>query len=135
MEGECRKDGVAMKREKATKFKTIKESDPEVFDNTLNEFMSNGYDIVEKRWHNFNDSMAITIEYRIAEFVPENLKEKYELLGGECYCGECPKLQISPDGRVKYHLCTKTGGYKKVNSCACNWYYCFLEGRRPDAED
>lgn len=123
-----------MRKEKTTKFKTIKESDPEVFDNRLNDFMTNGYDIVEKRWHNFEGQMAITIEYRIAEFVPESLKEKYELLGEQCFCGECPKLQINKDGRVKHHLCTKTGEFKKVNSCACNWYYCFLEGRRDNVE-
>ena len=123
-----------MRKEKTTKFKTIKESDPEVFDYRLNDFMSNGYDIVDKRWHNFDGQMAVTIEYRIAEFVPESLKEKYELLGEQCFCGECPKLQISKDGRVKHHLCTKTNNYKKVNSCACNWYYCCLEGRRDNVE-
>ena len=123
-----------MKQAKVTRFITIKEANPDVFDTKVNDFLSKDYEIIEKKWHDQNGELSITFEYYDKVWQAKDLKEQYELMGNPCYCGECTKLELNPDGRVKYHLCTKTGESKRVNSLACNWYYCFLEGRRDDVQ-
>ena len=123
-----------MKQVKQSKMYTIKESDPTIFDERVNEFYSQGYEVVDKKWHDMQGDLCITFEFKEKVWEAESVKEEYELKGEQCYCGECHKLERSKDRRVKHHLCTKTHEMRKDTSCACNWYYCYLEGRRENGE-
>lgn len=66
------------------------------------------------------DPNMVYIEYIIQ--VSETREEEMSLKGEHHYCGECPYLERSKDGRVRKHLCTKHGKLRRDSAPCCDWY-------------
>lgn len=73
-----------------------------------------------------SDPNVIFIEYE--EQIAETAEDEYTQQGEHHYCGECPYLERSKDGRVKRHSCMIHGKLRRDSAPCCDWYLELLKG-------
>ena len=115
---------------KSTKHKTITADNGFEFDAKLNAFTASldakriEYEVQTNPVAGF---IAFVI-YKETIQIPEDKKDEHEMCGDCFYCGSCPKLQRTTDGRFKWLRCELDGKLKKADeSPCCNAFYEWAE--------
>ena len=136
--------GVAifMVYRKSTKHKTITADNGADFDARLNAFTESldarriDYEVQTNPLAGF----IAFIKYKEDRAIPENAKDEHELAGDRFYCGSCPMLSQSTDGRFKNLRCKRNGKLRNIcTSTCCNAFYEWMESGKwseyQDGED
>lgn len=111
-----------MKRDKVKQIICISEPDPSVFEEKMNEALTN---LIDPDVRIF-ETMPFTavILYSVSRDMPENVLELLELVDGENHsCSECPHFVKPTDGRVKWGSCNAKGVKTRGDSRACEDFY------------
>lgn len=58
---------------------------------------------------------------------PEGIEDEYALRGETYHCGDCPYLELNPDGRRKEHQCRDNRNLRYKTDPACRRYYLLRE--------
>lgn len=61
--------------------------------------------------------------YEEQKYIPETIKDEFELGGEKHICLECPYYQMPADGRVKYTRCNLNNQICRKNSDCCEQFY------------
>ncbi len=115
---------------KCTKHKTIVADNGFDFDLRLNSFTES---LDEKRIEyevktNPLAGFIAFVTYTETKTIPENIKDEHELVGDKFYCGSCPMLTQSTDGRFKNLRCKRNGHLRGIDtSPCCNAFYEWAE--------
>lgn len=123
---------------KSTKHKTITADNGFEFDAKLNAFTQSldeqkiEYDVQTNPAAGF---IAFVI-YKQTIQIPESKKDEHEMAGDRFYCGSCPKLMRTTDGRFKNFRCSLTGKLRHIeNSSCCDEFYEWAETGKWKGED
>lgn len=110
-----------MKQDKIMQVVVIKETDAEVFEERMNEALSN---ITDPEIKIFDAPYTAVITYRVTRSVPEDILELLELVDGQRHCcSECPHYIPPSDKRKKWGNCSQTAQKTRADSRACEGYY------------
>lgn len=115
---------------KSTKHKTITADNGFDFDTKLNAFTDK---LDEQRVEYEVQTNPVAgfiafITYKVVREIPENKKDEHEMVGDRFYCGSCPKIAQSTDGRFKNLRCSLDGKLKHIEETpCCNAFYEWME--------
>lgn len=94
--------------EKQKKIKVIEEWEAEIFEQRLNEALTELAAFRPSVEMNMNrDAHCAYISYEKRVVIPEDIRDEFILKGKRYVCGECPYFQPSEDRRIKYTACRK----------------------------
>lgn len=115
---------------KSTKHKTITADNGFDFDAKLNAF-TDSLDEQGAEYEVKTDPLAgfiAFITYKVDYKIPESKKDEHEMAGNCFYCGSCPKLKKSTDGRFKWMRCEYDGKLKhSEDTRCCEAFYEWME--------
>ena len=115
---------------KSTKHKTITADNGFDFDAKLDAF-TNSLDEQNIEYEVETNPLAgfiAFIKYKKIVQVPESIKEEHEMVGDRFYCGSCPMLKRTTDGRFKYFRCQLHGCLCHIEETpCCNEFYEWAE--------
>ena len=115
---------------KGTRNKTIESDNGFDFDTKLNAFVES----LERQRIEYEvqlnpaAGLRAFVTYKVEKAIPENKKDEHELLGEYFYCGSCPMLKRTSDGRFKNFRCGRDGKLKHMEDTpCCNAFYEWAE--------
>lgn len=123
-----------MRQDKVKQIICISEPNPAIFEERMNEALSNLVD-PEVRIY---ESMPFTavILYTVSRDMPEDVLELLEMVdGGYHTCIECPHYVKPTDGRRKWGSCSAKGTKTRGDSRACEDYYLLRYKMLSEAKD
>ena len=109
-----------MKERRKKKFRVIHGSDAQTFEDALNKAM----DELKEVTVTFDTNLPFLayIQHIEYEYIPQCLKDVYELRGERHVCSECQYFEKPTDKRVKNVYCA-IGEYTRATSEACEIFY------------
>lgn len=123
-----------MRRDKVKQIICISEPNPAIFEERMNEALSN---LTEPEVRIF-ESMPFTavILYTVSRDMPEDVLELLEMVdGGHHTCIECPRYVKPTDSRRKWGSCSAKGTKTRGDSRACEDYYLLRYKMLSEAKD
>lgn len=124
---------------KSTKHKTITADNGFEFDAKLNAFTAS---LDEKRIEYEVQTNPVAgfiafVIYKETMQIPEDKKDEHEMCGDSFYCGSCPMLTRSSDGRFKNMRCQYNGKLRHIeDSSCCSAFYEWAEtGKWPERKE
>lgn len=115
---------------------TIKEDNPVIFDEKVNEVYIKASKSGITPEVNFVNGLGLcaSIRYFVSESIPENAKDECELKGIKHICYECPYFEAPSDKRIKQVRCTR-GEVTKAELDCCDIFYEELLGGMIDENE
>lgn len=109
-----------MKEKRKRKFRVIHKPDAETFEEALNVAMDELSDAVVT----FDQNLPFLayVQYTEYQYMPESVRDVYELRGEKHVCAECQYFVAPTDKRVKKVFC-QLGEYTRASSDACEIFY------------
>lgn len=123
-----------MRQDKVKQIICISEPDPAMFEERMNEALSNLLD-PEVRIFESTPFTAVIL-YTVARDMPESVLELLEIVDGDHHiCSECPHYVKPTDGRKKWGSCSAKGTKTRGDSRACENYYLLRYKAMSEAKD
>ena len=114
-----------MKHYSVPKVRIITASNPQVFEEQINEFLEGLSEIgaAYELHYNMTQGYCVYINYQEKRQRAETVEDEYKLRGITYHCYDCPKYRPPMDGRVKYSWCEMENLRVGAHNNACETFY------------